>query len=325
MSGAHTNDSKDTKPNEAKPHGHGGGHGGGHNTLNYVDMQKHVFAGAMAGLCEVLIMYPLDVVKTRLQLSTAGASQSVFSAFADVIKNEGFTNLYRGIVAPILAEAPKRALKFTSNEVYKSLLADFRIDRKLSDIDFVLAGAAAGCTEALINCPFELVKVRMQARENLGVYKSTFHAASTIATKESIASLWIGLETMLWRNGIWNAAYFGCINKVKKMLGGPKPEDTYFYQLQQKFLAGFVAGTIATILNNPMDVVKSRVQNTLPNQTRVYSWTIPGLVRIANNEGLKALYKGFVPKVLRLGPGGGVMLVAFDYFSSIADEYRLFG
>jgi len=318
---SHHSEHKEHKEHENKEQGHKdhGSHG-----LNMREMQKHVFAGAMAGLCEVLIMYPLDVVKTRLQLSTTGASQSVLSSFAEVIKNEGFANLYRGIIAPILAEAPKRALKFTSNEVYKSLLADIRPNRKLADIDYVISGAAAGCTEALINCPFELVKVRMQAKENLGVYKSTFHAAQVIASKEGAISLWIGLESMFWRNGIWNAAYFGCINKVKQTLPAPNPND-HWAVFTQKFAAGFIAGTLATILNNPFDVVKSRVQNTLPHQTRVYSWTIPGLARIASNEGLAALYKGFVPKVLRLGPGGGVMLVAFDYFSALADRYHIFG
>ncbi len=31
---------------------------------------------------------------------------------------------------------------------------------------------------------------------------------------------------------------------------------------------------------------------------------------------LGALYKGFVPKVLRLGPGGGILLVVFDAVSA---------
>ena len=31
---------------------------------------------------------------------------------------------------------------------------------------------------------------------------------------------------------------------------------------------------------------------------------------------LKALYKGFVPKVLRLGPGGGIMMIVFENVNS---------
>ena len=45
---------------------------------------------------------------------------------------------------------------------------------------------------------------------------------------------------------------------------------------------------------------------------------------IMKEEGFSALYKGFLPKVLRLGPGGGILLVVFtgvmDFFRKIRDE-----
>jgi solute carrier family 25 2-oxodicarboxylate transporter 21 len=39
------------------------------------------------------------------------------------------------------------------------------------------------------------------------------------------------------------------------------------------------------------------------------------LSTIVREEGIAALYKGFAPKVLRLGPGGGILLVVFDFLS----------
>lgn len=61
------------------------------------------------------------------------------------------------------------------------------------------------------------------------------------------------------------------------------------------------------------DVVKSRIQNTVRVRgvTPKYNWTIPSLAIVAREEGFAALYKGFLPKVLRLGPGGGILLVVY--------------
>lgn len=55
------------------------------------------------------------------------------------------------------------------------------------------------------------------------------------------------------------------------------------------------------------DVVKSRIQNTIRVAGVVpkYNWTLDSVFIVAKEEGFGALYKGFVPKVLRLGPGGG--------------------
>ncbi|ELR17214.1 mitochondrial 2oxodicarboxylate carrier 1, putative [Acanthamoeba castellanii str. Neff] len=275
---------------------------------------KQVMAGALAGLCEVLCMYPLDVVKTRFQLQTAAEARysSVLGTFRDIIKTEGFSKLYRGIASPIMAEAPKRAMKFSMNEQYKKLFTN--ASGQLSGPGHVAAGGCAGMTEALVNCPFELVKVRMQARSNAGLYKNTWHAARSVIQTEGALTLYRGFGSMLWRNGVWNGAYFGIIQQVKRLLPVWSSERG---QLATNFTAGTISGLIATMLNTPFDVVKSRIQNTLPGQPRRYTYTLPALATVAREEGFAALYKGFVPKVLRLAPGGGIMLVAFDFFARI--------
>jgi solute carrier family 25 2-oxodicarboxylate transporter 21 len=79
-----------------------------------------------------------------------------------------------------------------------------------------------------------------------------------------------------------------------------------------------LGGTVGTILNTPFDVAKTRIQSQL--LVGKYNWTIPAIGTIAREEGFKALYKGFVPKVLRLGPGGGILLVVFDFVSSFIRE-----
>lgn len=37
------------------------------------------------------------------------------------------------------------------------------------------------------------------------------------------------------------------------------------------------------------------------------------IVIVAREEGFAALYKGLVPKVMRLGPGGAIMLLVYEY------------
>ncbi len=54
---------------------------------------------------------------------------------------------------------------------------------------------------------------------------------------------------------------------------------------QRNFVAGLLAGTAACMMNNPFDVVKSRVQNTLPGQAARYNWAWPAMLTIAREEG----------------------------------------
>jgi solute carrier family 25 (mitochondrial 2-oxodicarboxylate transporter), member 21 len=65
----------------------------------------------------------VDLAKTRIQLARGRRSKWVMETWRDILQEGGVTRLYRGLLPPLLSEVPRRALKFTSNEYYKGLLA----------------------------------------------------------------------------------------------------------------------------------------------------------------------------------------------------------
>ncbi|RDW71993.1 hypothetical protein BP5796_08027 [Coleophoma crateriformis] len=288
-------------------------------------------AGAVAGVSEILVMYPLDVVKTRVQLQTGtgtGADHynGMVDCFRKIIKNEGFSRLYRGIEAPILMEAPKRATKFAANDAWGKFYRDLFGMAKMNQSLSILTGATAGATEAFVVVPFELIKIRLQDRASAGKYTGMIDCVVKTVKAEGPLALYNGLESTMWRHILWNAGYFGCIFQVRALL--PKAENKSS-QMGYDLLSGATGGTIGTIINTPMDVVKSRIQNSpkIAGSVPKYNWAWPAVGTVMREEGFGALYKGFLPKVLRLGPGGGILLVVFtgvmDFFRKMRDEKSL--
>ena len=78
-----------------------------------------------------------------------------------------FGRLYRGILPPILVEAPKRAIKFAANEQYSKLFKSIYKTDKMTQRMSIMSGISAGCTEAFIVVPAELVKIRLQDKANV--------------------------------------------------------------------------------------------------------------------------------------------------------------
>lgn len=150
-------------------------------------------------------------------------------------------------------------------------------------------------------------------------YNGPLDVVRKIVKAEGPLALYQGLESTMWRHILWNAGYFGCIFQVRAMLPA-NPTGDKSIQVRNDLISGAVGGTVGTMLNTPMDVVKSRIQNTtkVPGVAPKYNWAFPALGTVLKEEGFGALYKGFIPKVLRLGPGGGILLVVFtgmmDFF-----------
>ena len=173
--------------------------------------------------------------------------------------------------------------------------------------------------------PFELVKIRLQDKASAGKYKGSMDAVVKIVAQEGPLALYNGLESTMWRHILWNAGYFGVIFQIKELLPKAAQGDKAT-QIRNDLIAGASGGTIGTVLNTPMDVVKSRIQNSpkISGSIPKYNWAWPAVGTVLREEGFSALYKGFLPKVLRLGPGGGILLVVYtgvmDFFKSMLAE-----
>lgn len=190
----------------------------------------------------------------------------------------------------------------------------------------ILTGASAGATEAFVVVPFELVKIRLQDRAQASRYNGMVDCVVKTVKAEGPLALYNGLESTMWRHILWNAGYFGCIFQVRALLPKPDLSRGKGGQIRNDLISGAVGGTVGTMLNTPMDVVKSRIQNSpkVKGSVPKYNWAWPALGTVMREEGPRALYKGFLPKVLRLGPGGGILLVVFtgvmDFFRSMRGE-----
>jgi len=282
-------------------------------------------AGAIAGVTECVITYPLDIAKTRLQLQVAGVGdqyKGTIDVITKIVRTEGLIRLYRGIQLPILIEAPKRATKFAANEQWGTFYRKLFDQPKMTQSLSILTGATAGATESFVVTTGELLKIRLQSKAYANKYKGPIDLIVKMVREEGAMSLMGGLEATMWRHIFWNAGYFGCIFQLRDLASKwapPKPGEKPGMFIS--FLVGTVAGSVGTVLNIPFDVVKSRIQETVKVRgvQPKYNWAWPAVYTIFREEGAKALFKGFWPKVARLGPGGGVLLVVY---STVMDFFR---
>jgi len=267
-------------------------------------------AGAIAGVSEILTFYPLDVVKTRMQLETGKAKHGLMGSFKNIIAEEGFGRLYRGLVPPLLLEAPKRAVKFAANDFWGKTFLSLSGETKMTQQLSILTGCSAGATESFVVVPFELVKIKLQDKSS--TYAGPMDVVRQTIGKNGVLGLYVGMESTFWRHFWWNGGFFGSIYQVRMLL--PKAE-TQQGQLLNNFISGSIGGFVGTAMNTPFDVVKSRIQGStkISGVAPKYNWTYPALVTIFREEGPSALYKGFLPKVLRLAPGGGVLLLVVEF------------
>lgn len=285
-------------------------------------------------MMEALACHPLDTIKVRMQLSRRarmpGAKRRGFiQTGMEIAKKETPLGLYKGLGAVLTGIVPKMAIRFTSYEWYKQLLASE--GGKVSGGGNFLAGLAAGVTEAvLVVTPMEVVKIRLQAQHHsmadpldVPKYRNAAHALFTVVKEEGLGTLWRGVSLTALRQGTNQAANFTAYTELKDRLQRTRADPSAPLPGWQTSLIGLISGAVGPFTNAPIDTIKTRLQRSPaePGQTALGRITAIGN-QMYKQEGLRAFWMGITPRVMRVAPGQAVTFAVYEYLKGILEKSR---
>lgn len=117
-----------------------------HDVLESV---HHFGLGSLAGAFGAFMVYPIDLVKTRLQNQRSAAGQVLYKNSLDcarrVIKNEGFKGLYSGVLPQLVGVAPEKAIKLTVNDLVRGKFTDKSTGHIKLGWEILAGGSAGAC------------------------------------------------------------------------------------------------------------------------------------------------------------------------------------
>eukprot|EP00698_Gefionella_okellyi_P004598 TRINITY_DN14204_c0_g1_i1.p1 TRINITY_DN14204_c0_g1~~TRINITY_DN14204_c0_g1_i1.p1 ORF type:complete len:303 (-),score=46.10 TRINITY_DN14204_c0_g1_i1:141-1049(-) len=262
--------------------------------------------GGLSGMGATLFVQPIDLIKTRMQLSGVGGAtvqhKNFVSAFIAVAKSEGVAGLYKGLSAGLLRQATYTTTRLG---VYNVLMEKADPVNKTGNIlpfwQKALIGATAGGIGSIVGNPTEVALIRMTSDGRLPVeqrrnYTNAFNALFRITREEGVFTLWRGCTPTVVRAMVLNTAQLATYSQAKMAL----VKTPYFKEgLLTHFTASMISGLCATFVSLPVDLVKTRLQSMKPGE---YGGILDVVKSVMAKEGVLSFWKGFWPYYLRLGP-----------------------
>lgn len=246
-------------------------------------------AGACAGLAGAIFLQPFDVMKTHL-IVTEHKSHAVIQGIRYVFQKYGLMGLWRGSSAGVARALMGSGSYFFLLEEFKTLFGNSIV---------VANGLSSGFAKASVTIlclPMTLIKVRMEAPD-CQEYKTITHAIKRIFAEEGLRGFYQGLTPALIRDVPYSfigyELYEVYIHHFSLLTGKDRTYKTI------TMAAGVAAGLSATIITQPFDVIKTRIQfgRFAENQKYKYNGIFLGIKSIYKDEGIAGFLRGIVPRI----------------------------
>jgi len=290
---------------------------------------KYCIAFAAAA-CAETVTYPLDVTKTRMQIAgelrkvsvdALKERQGMLKTGLGIIQNEGVLGLWRGLSPALYRHVIYSGIRMALYEKLRDDIFGKDPDGSYPIYKAALTGLLVGGIAQLSANPMDLVKVQLQMEGRRSLegkpprVKGVFEALFRIWKEAGIRGLWRGWAPNVQRGALVNLGDLTTYDSAKRfLLQNTSVKDGTGLHVLSSLMAGFVASLMGT----PADVVKTRVMNqpTENGKGIYYKNSMDCLRKTISNEGFFALYKGFLPIWMRLGPWSLTFWVSFEWFRS---------
>ncbi|EQB53551.1 hypothetical protein CGLO_06713 [Colletotrichum gloeosporioides Cg-14] len=273
---------------------------------------QNMAAGAFAGIAEHTVMYPIDAIKTRMQVLNPNPSavyNGVIQGTYRIASREGVLSLWRGMSSVVAGAGPAHAVYFATYEAVKHVMGGNQ-----AGVHHPLAAATSGAcatiaSDALMN-PFDVIKQRMQIQDSAKMYRSMTDCAKYVYKTEGLAAFYVSYPTTLSMTVPFTALQFLAYESISTAMNPSKKYDPTTH-----CLAGAVAGGFAAALTTPMDVIKTMLQTrgtaTDPALRNVNGF-MAGCRLLYEREGFRGFFKGVRPRVVTTMPSTAICWSAYE-------------
>ncbi|TPX18209.1 uncharacterized protein E0L32_002718 [Thyridium curvatum] len=285
---------------------------------------KDLFAGAAGGVAQVLIGQPFDIVKVRLQTSTAYSS--ALDAATSIWKKEGPLAFYKGTLTPLVGIGACVSIQFgafhqarrwfeaanaAKSPAAVSGGAALPSHPTLSYGQYYAAGAFAGVANSVISGPIEHVRIRLQAQPHGAgrLYAGPLDCVRKLAAPaplgagSALRGLYRGEAVTVLREaqayGVWFCTFEWLMNSDARRSGVDR-RDVPAWKVA---LYGGLAGEALWLSSYPLDVVKSKMQTDgFGPEGQRYKTMRDCFAQTWRAEGMRGFWKGVGPTLLRAMP-----------------------
>jgi len=298
-------------------------------------MGKHpALAGWIAGTLEISVTYPIEYVKTHLQLQQAASSMYAtagkhYSGPLDVaaktVREHGILGLYRGGASWVFFAGPRSAVRFGTFDALSTMSKqrDLSVKYGQSTVD-TANGFIAGIVEAAIcQTPNQVIAIKMvhdQSPRGPKQYQGFAHAVGSMWRADGLGGFFQGIGPAVLKGAVTNSIRFLGFGRMKAIIQGePSPDGMPPPPLApwQAMLAGGTAGAISAVVSQPIDTVKANMMGLEGHKFKNSFHCLGALVRAG---GVGCLFNGVAPRVVRVFIEVGLQFSLFESVSRLIDS-----
>lgn len=276
-------------------------------------------AGAFAGILEHTVMYPVDAIKTRLQIFQPGNSISmgIIQSATKISSSEGAILLWRGISSVVLGAGPLHLIYFSVFETTKTSLVNYMqnntqktnlsITNENHPLIASVSGIVATTLSDLLMTPFDVLKQRMQTYPTK---ISLNQIAHRIYQNEGLSSFFVSYPTTLFLSIPFAAINFGVYEYSSSILN-----PTNVYNPMLHCISGGISGALLALITTPLDCVKTALQtrgiSKDPNLIKAKGFKDLTIALFKQN-GYKSFLRGLRPRVVFNVPSTAISWTAYE-------------
>ena len=256
------------------------------------EMGRAAFVGALA---DAFVSNPFHVVKTRLQLDTSHSPSLI--AHCRVM---GLQDVMRGTSLNLVSTIQRRTYCYAMHHSLTSAWDASGSGLLNAPTVSFLAGLGAGMSEAFITNPTRRAMLLQQSQNHQHDARGPLQAMHLILRREGWRGYWLGAPLTACRNGMASGTFFLTLSVLKGL-----EQDSRAYDV----INGAVASAACTVVSNPADAVKTRIQDHTGKPRTVWATAADMLQK----EGPKSFMKGTCASLLRAVPSATVGYVVTQY------------